>query len=403
MRNGTAPASGPQTTMAALTVRLCAVLLTAGIATGPVRAQTGISDGPGGSVTDRGTPAFAAPVGRDDDVNWPYAETPEAREGDLASDDIGSPGDDFLGDDDGPGPGETAFDRARLALLPVLRVGLVLDPASEDFRVAEPFRAALEAGLRIPVHLVAYRDLSRLQGALIRGEIDYAPLSASAYAAAYRRCSCVMPLFVPRSADGAAGWHAVALVAKGAPFRTLKDLAGARLATARPVSTAGYRVPLAAMKAEGLDPDRDFASVRAFDSPRAAAAAVLAGEADVAFGWSSLRGDARTGYSRGTLRDLAELRGEGAPALRIVWTSPQIPNAPHVVHDSVPVEIRHALVELLVRDAAVSPRDALKVSPHGFVPVTHEDFAPVLATFAESGNGARGRLRPLGGAAGELR
>ncbi|MBL6430477.1 MAG: PhnD/SsuA/transferrin family substrate-binding protein [Alphaproteobacteria bacterium] len=109
----------------------------------------------------------------------------------------------------------------------MLRVGLVLDPAREDFQAAEPFRAALEAGFA-SVHLVAYRDLARLQTALVRGEIDYAPLSASAYAAAYRRCSCVVPLMVPRSTDGAAGWHAVVLVARDAPFK-LQDLAGTRL------------------------------------------------------------------------------------------------------------------------------------------------------------------------------
>ncbi len=343
---------------------------------------------------------------------WPYPDERDRSDGGLAADDAeagswggGPPGGAAPEEErlETGAAGADAFDPERLALLPVLRVGLVLDPASEDFRAAEPFRAALETGLRIPVHLVAYRDLARLQGALIRGEIDYAPLSASAYAAASRRCACVVPLIVPRSADGAAGWHAVALVAQASPFQGLGDLAGARLATARPVSTAGYRVPLAAMKADGLDPDSHFASVRAFDSTRAAAAAVLAGEADVAFGWSSLRGDASSGYSRGTLRDLAELQGAGTPSLRVVWTSPQIPNAPHVVRDSVPLAIRDALVELLVLDAAVSPSDALRLSPHGFVPVTHEDFAAVLATFPKAEEGASGRLRPLGGAAGELR
>lgn len=395
------------------TLRLClAAAAVLALAVSSARAQEA---GDAGAVWPAGDPAVSRGAADQDgggDARWPDPDAREASDGDLAADDAGGdpwrtgvPGSDAAeeGRLEAGDAGTDAFDPERLALLPVLRVGLVLDPAREDFQAAEPFRAALEAGLRIPVHLVAYRDLARLQGALVRGEIDYAPLSASAYAAAYRRCSCVVPLIVPRSADGAAGWHAVALVARDAPFQDLRDLAGTRLATARPVSTAGYRVPLAAMKADGLDPDSHFASVRAFDSVRAAAAAVLAGEADVAFGWSSLRGDARSGYSRGTLRDLAELQGAGTSPLRVVWTSPQIPNAPHVARASVPVEIRDALVELLVIDAAVSPSDALRLSPHGFVPVTHEDFAPVLATFPKAEEGASGRLRPLGGAAGELR
>lgn len=397
------------------TVRLCvaaAALLV--LALSSARAQEA---GDTGAVWPAGDPAVSRDAADRDgggDARWPYPDERVTSDGDLAADDTGNaPWETGVPGSDAPekerletgaaGAGAGAFDPERLALLPVLRVGVVLDPAREDFQAAEPFRAGLEAGLRIPVHLVAYRDLARLQGALIRGEIDYAPLSASAYAAAYRRCACVVPLMVPRSADGAAGWHAVALVARDAPFQGLEDLAGTRLATAGPVSTAGYRVPLAAMKANGLDPDSHFASVLAFDSVRAAAAAVLAGEADVAFGWSSLRGDAASGYSRGTLRDLAELQGAGPHPLRIVWTSPQIPNAPHVARESVPPVIRDALVELLVIDAAVSSSDALRLSPHGFVPVTHEDFAPVLATFPKAEEGASGRLRPLGGAAGELR
>jgi phosphonate transport system substrate-binding protein len=372
------------------------------VALGPARAQDGAGQGtPPTAGMAGGSPGVTRDY-RDGDARWSDAAAQERADGSPTAPDVWDEVPE-AGNNAADEPVAEAFDPERLALLPVLRVGVVLDPAREDFQAAEPFRAGLEVGLRIPVHLVAYRDLARLQTALVRGEIDYAPLSASAYAAAYRRCSCVVPLLVPRSADGAAGWHAVALVAQASPFQTLRDLAGARLATAQPASTAGYRVPLAAMKADGLDPDSHFASIRAFDSVRAAAAAVLAGEADVAFGWSSLRGDPGSGYSRGTLRDLAELRGESGPGLRIVWTSPQIPNAPHVARDSVPAEIRDALVELLVIDAAVSSSEALRLSPHGFVPVTHEDFAAVLATFPAGKSGPAGRLRPLGGTAGELR
>lgn len=374
------------------------------VALGPAGAQEGAGqDTPPAAGMSGGSQGIVLDLG-DDDAAWSDQVAPEEADGPLSASDTWDDAPEAEGSE-ADAPVADAFDPERLALLPVLRVGVVLDPSREDFQAAEPFRAGLEAGLRIPVHLVAYRDLARLQNALVRGEIDYAPLSASAYAAAYRRCSCVVPLLVPRSADGAAGWHAVALVARDAPFQTLGDLEGARLATAQPASTAGYRVPLAAIREEGIDPQSHFSTRTAFDSVRAAAAAVLAGEADVAFGWSSLRGDAKAGYSRGTLRDLAELEGAGgaAPGLRVVWTSPQIPNAPHVVRDSVPVEIRDALVELLVIDAAVSSSDALRLSPHGFVPVTHEDFAAVLATFPEDATGPAGRLRPLGEASERMR
>lgn len=291
-----------------------------------------------------------------------------------------------------------SFDAQRLARLPVLRIGLVLDPSAEAFRVAEPFRAALERGLRVPVHLIAYSDLARVKSALLRGEIDYAPLSATAYADAWRDCACVVPVVAPRSQDGSAGWHAVALVRADSPFEDLADLKGARLATGGPWSTAGTRLPLAALTELGFDPETHFAERIAHEGSLAAARAVLAGRADVAFGWSSLRGDPATGYTRGTLRRLAEAEEPGAAALRIVWTSAQVPHGPHVVRREIPEDIRRAITELLVFEADLEADDGLKsVSPHGFLPVTHADFAPVLAIGSRQDETAPGRLRPLGG------
>lgn len=290
----------------------------------------------------------------------------------------------------------TPFDPARLALLPQLRVGLVLDPAAGDFDRAAPFREALERGLRLPVLLVAYRDLSRLQRALVAGEVDYAPLSASAYAQAQRMCGCLVPLLSPRAGDGSAGWHAVALVARDGPLQRLADLAGTRVATGPLQSTGARRVPLAALAAEGLDAERDLAALVAHADPLAAADAVRRGDADVSFGWSSLRGDAAEGYSRGTLRDIFERDGAAA-SLRILWASPPIPNAAHAARNTLPEPIRAAIVELLSETAEGEGgfEAARAISPFGFVPVEAQDYAPVLATFDGQDGAPAGRLRPL--------
>ncbi|GGE90128.1 hypothetical protein GCM10007285_16960 [Stappia taiwanensis] len=292
---------------------------------------------------------------------------------------------------DGASGEDRTFDPELTALLPVLRVGLVLEPSAGEFSVAEPFRAALEAGLRIPVMLIAYRDLPHLQRAIIRGAVDYAPLSASAYADAWRRCACLEPLVAPRGEDGATGWQAVALVAADARYRALSDLAGKRLATSGPGSTAGYRVPLAALREQGHDPETYFAKATAHDGPVAAALAVLAGKADVAFGWRPLGGgDPPT---RGTLQDVAKERG-GASGLRVVWSSAPIGNAPHTIRLGVPAAVRERIVEVLLAPPTPGEAAPLAISPQGFVPVAQADYAPVLATYPQGGDGT-GRLRPL--------
>lgn len=356
-RQGTNPRWPFQDGGAGLWLAVLLMLLLVAFSGSAARAQ-----GDGDPLRDR----FAAPL------PWP---------GDVAT-------------DAGDTPSQPPFDPQYLALMPELRVGIVLDPAAGDFDLAAPFREALERGLRLPVLLVAYRDLGRLQRALVAGEVDYAPLSASAFAQAQRRCGCLVPLVSPRAADGSAGWHSVVLAAENSPVRQLSDLRGARIASGPLHSTGARRVPLAALVEAGIDPETELAGLVVHADPLKAADAVLAGEADVAFGWSSLRGDEAAGHSRGTLRDLAERDGR-RPPLRIVWASAPIPNAAHVVRESVPETIRTAIVELLTAAAGEGSEVATSISPFGFVPVTEEDYVPVLATFESGDAPGTGQLRLL--------
>jgi ABC-type phosphate/phosphonate transport system substrate-binding protein len=291
---------------------------------------------------------------------------------------------------------QPGFDPARLALLPVLRVGLVLDPGGGDFSRIEPLRAMLEEGMRLPVIIVAYRDLSHLRDALMRGEVDYAPLSATAFADAQDKCNCLQVLAVARDSEGGTGWHALALVREDAPFAGLQDLADARLAVALPGSTAGRELPLAALAGIGITPPPEHLVEVA--GPLAAARAVLSGRADVAFGWSSSV-DAQSG--RGTLQDL--LARDGArPPLRIIWVSDEIANAPQVVRDSVPDAIRRDLANLLTVAAGESgdPQQAGEtpvnlLAPHGLAPADAAHFEPLVELTRQRRRALPGRLRPL--------
>ncbi|SOC17625.1 phosphate/phosphite/phosphonate ABC transporter substrate-binding protein [Stappia indica] len=302
-----------------------------------------------------------------------------------------APADDAEAGAGQPAP-TTPFDPARLALMPELRVGIVMDPAAGDFGRAAPFRELLEAGLRLPVLLIAYRDLSQLQKAVMTGEVHYAPLSASAYAAAQGECGCLEPLVAPREADGGTGWHAIVLARAGEGIDGPADVAGRRIATGPREAVGSRLVQLAGLSAAGVDLEGQAAdALIAHDDPLSAALALVRGDADVAFAWSSLQGEAAAGYSRGTLRDLAE-RGIEISGLRIVWASGAIAGAPHVVRRDVPQEIRSEISAIMTGQGA-----AQTASGAGFVAVGAEDYAPVLAAFPPDAGAPRGRLRPLGG------
>ena len=255
----------------------------------------------------------------------------------------------------------------------------------------------MEAAVRIPVHLIAYTNLTRLKNALVRGELEYAPISATAYVDAWRACGCVAPLVAPRAADGSTGWYVVGLVRADAPYRQIADLQGTRLALGPEWSTAGNRLPMAAMRVQGINPQRFFAQQRLYPSALAAVRAVIADEADFAFGWASLPGAAVDEHVQGTLRHLMQVSSGDIRRPRVIWRSAPVPNAPHVVHMRVPDDIRALLLAVLAAaptTTGIPPERSFEaLTRSGFVPVTHTDFAPILAIVPEASS--TGGLRPL--------
>ena len=303
----------------------------------------------------------------------------------------GEEGQDREADDEEPGRQTRTFDPERLALWPVLRIGMVLDPAKGEFSGVEPFRANLEARLGIPAVVVAFSSLSRLQEGLLRGEVDYAPLSTTAFVDGQARCSCLDPLAVPLGAGGVGGWSLLVIVPRDGRFKGLKTLGSARVALAPEGSTAGRRLPLALLDEAGVSLDGE--QLVETGGPLEAVEAVIAGRADVAFGWAPTMPDG-TLVEGGTLA--AFLARHGArPAIEVVPVLGPIPAAPHVVRTDLPESLREELRSLL---GAVSvSEEGFSGGGAGFQPVSQQDFellAPLTA--GTGGDGVvRGRLRQL--------
>jgi phosphonate transport system substrate-binding protein len=265
----------------------------------------------------------------------------------------------------------------------VLRVGFLASPApAADIARLEPFRAYLEAKASLPVELVPATTTASLIDAEVSGRVQYAILSATGYASAAALCKCVEPLALPAAFDGSRGFYAILLVRADSTIHTLADSAGARLALSAGDSVAGRLVPMQAMAAAGIDPATHFSALYEAPGPVAAIGALFDGRADIAVGWSSLAGDAATGYSFGVLTGMVADGSLAMDQVRVVWQSALIPFGPHAVRQDIPAELKTLLRDGLTAMAAEAPDvldavDRSSLGGGGFVAAEAADYAVV--------------------------
>jgi phosphonate transport system substrate-binding protein len=241
----------------------------------------------------------------------------------------------------------------------VLRIGFLAgDNAPYRTAQLEPFRAYLQDKLSLPVELVPGRSFAALIDAETGARIQYAILSAASFATASALCRCVEPLVMPTAADGAEGYYAVLVSRSDGPIRSLADAKGARLALAGEDSVAGRLIPMKGFAREGIDPAKYFSAVIDKPDPKAAIAALLAGEADLAVGWSSLTGDFAGGYNAGVFHDMVASSELSMDEIRVIWQSPLIPFGPHAIRSDLPAELKTLLADALLTMASENP-DAL--------------------------------------------
>jgi phosphonate transport system substrate-binding protein len=264
-----------------------------------------------------------------------------------------------------------------------LRVGfLTTDGAAYDLRKLEPFRAYLQAASGMPVELVPAGSYTALIDAQATDRVQYAIHSATSYVTTVARCSCVEPLAVPAAFNGARGFYAIILARADSDIRAAADAIGKSLAVTAGDSIAGRLVPLKYLARAGIDPASHFASVMEAADPAKAIAALQAGFVDLAVGWSSLTGNAATGYDFGVLTGLVRAGMLSMDSVRVVWQSPLIPFGPHAVRSDVPDDLKAKLLNALKAMAATAPvaLDAVDRSPiggGGFAEIKPADYAVI--------------------------
>ena len=218
----------------------------------------------------------------------------------------------------------------------------------------------------MPVEIEPEADYTALIDAQASARVQYAIHGATSYAAAAEKCQCVEAIAAPVAADGALGFYSVLLARADGPIHTLADARGKRIALAGEDSIAGRLVPAKAFADQGIDPGEYFSSVIDAGDPEGAINALLSGSADVAVGWSSLTGDAASGYDFGVLSRMVADGTLQMSDVRLVWQSRLIPFGPHAVRTDIPADAKAMISSALLAMAAESPEALDAVDRLGF-------------------------------------
>lgn len=272
----------------------------------------------------------------------------------------------------------TMPDRLRLA---------VVVAADEGARArVEPFRLALEEIVDLPVDLFLMETLGEAVESIVNGKVDYVRLSPSGYAAAHHLCQCVEPLVTAGPDDFPARFYAIIVSRRDGSKTSLEDLKGTRLAVGNRHAVAAFRVPIANLAADGVNARTHFQTLVEVQNPVEGLRALMDGRVQASLAWSSLAGEAKNGFTAGTLNDFYVSGSKGFKDLEIVWRSPPIPYSAHSISKDLPDALKRRLRAGLMDLRREAPDAYLAIEPDlpgGFEPVVHADYRPVLRTFED--------------------
>ncbi len=257
------------------------------------------------------------------------------------------------------------------------------DAATTALR-AEPFRLALESALGMPVEIAPAKDYPALIDATTRSRVEYAILSANAFAAAHAACECIDPLVIATSGDGASAFRQSLIVRADGPS-SLASLKGRKLALMETGAIGGNLLALHELASQGLDLSSNEVEVVPFSTSGEAIAALSDGTVDALLGWTP--DPAPENLARGTLYAMAQFGADPA-AYRSIWLSSPIPHRVHAVRRTLDGEAKTILRSLLSSLFSTDPVAYDSVEPvygGGFLAARQSQFEPLAAAYRSRG------------------
>ncbi len=252
--------------------------------------------------------------------------------------------------------------------------------------MADELRQALDR----PVEILPMSSYAAMIDAQTERRVDGGFYSAASFAEAQARCTCLEPLVAPKAGDATLAFHALIVSRADSGIDSPADLEGKVVAVGAADSVGARRMQLAGLLEASIDPATFFDAAIELESAEAAMRAMLSGSADAAFAWSSLAGDARSGYSRGTLADMVSAGEVAMDEIAVVWRSPPIAHGPFAVLSTLPDAEKDKIASFLSALYARNPvaYDVLNpFYPGGYAAVDLRDYSglAVLTTMNVDG------------------
>ena len=220
-------------------------------------------------------------------------------------------------------------------------------------------RRYFERELHVKVEVVKTTAYGAVIEAFRANKVDVASISPFSYVLATEKVP-IEAIVARGSKDGAPGeYNGVLAVAGNSPIHSIEDLIKhskeLTVSFVDPASASGFLVENAFLQSQGIEPTRDFKKVVFSLSHPASLLTLKAGKVDVA---------------ATMLRIVARYEETGKISkgdVRILWTSPNIPNQPIAVRKDLPQsfkeEIRRAFIDMPTKDPEAWAGQSTKALP----------------------------------------
>ena len=221
----------------------------------------------------------------------------------------------------------------------VLTVGFI--PAEDSRAMVRQSQAILDivakhTGMKIDTFVGS--DYNATIEALRAGHVDVALLGPFSYVLATTVAPVEAFAVTVTARTMQPSYQSIIIAGKDSKINTLADLKGRTFAFVDPCSTSGFMVPSAAFVKAGIVPEKDFKQVMYSGGHDATIVSVGAGKVDAGAVADRI-------YERGCAKGLADCN-----KLKVVWTSPAIPNDPllyrRTLSDDMKKKIREAFASV---------------------------------------------------------
>ncbi|HLO87411.1 MAG TPA: phosphate/phosphite/phosphonate ABC transporter substrate-binding protein [Nostocaceae cyanobacterium] len=254
-----------------------------------------------------------------------------------------------------------------------LRVAVIpWQSAEEQQKKLQPLTDYFQKSLNRPVKFQITKNYETAVDLLATEKVDMGYLGALSYVQCHERNPNIRPLAMPIEQKTGRPWYTGVIVAKSDQgIQSLEDLKGKRFAFVSPSSTSGFLMQMMALKKKGIEPTRDFKTIRYSLSHNKVEADLINGVVDAI-----------------AVDKLSLLRSQEAGKLpaknyKIIWESEPIPMAPIVINTKkfspqTVNQIRQALI-----DAPIGLLDMSGSQSAGYTLAQDADFDQIRQIYNE--------------------